>query len=36
MCYSDSICVDSKLNKATLQEQWSIDCEIVDEVSTGT
>ena len=36
LCYSDSICVDSKSNKASLQEQWSIDCEMLDEASTDT
>ena len=34
LCYSDSICVDIKLNKATLQEQWRLDCQMLEEAST--
>ena len=34
LCYSNSICVDIKLNKPTLQEQWSLDCQLLEEVST--
>ena len=33
MCYSDSICVDIKLNKRTMQEQWSLACEILEVAS---
>ena len=32
LCYSDSICVDIKLNKPTLQEQCSLDCQMLEEV----
>ena len=36
MCYSNSICIDIKLNKPTLQEQWSLDHEMLEEVSMDT